>query len=383
MTRRTRPSPLSNHRAATRFGLAALAFCAPSWPRAALSLLACCQLASARVAESPPPPTYLGGLSSSSPLNWWALRFERGQGFCVAELDTLSLLSRFADPSTEREKPGSELWRHLFRGQGRWFVAPLRWDRQAPSELGASAQGLLEPRLDSFALLRPLRPLRSGELPLLPSLEALDSQAPWSLPIATKATCAPWARPRVVWLTSPAGEQQGLRLLDCDGSVKVDSLDAVSVLGRVQGTPAPTLPFALLTESTPGTNEEWAPGVRHFHPRLLWLLTRIADAFPGHRLRLVSGYRREDSGSPHTRGRALDLSVEGIANERVFAFCRSLKDMGCGYYPYHPFVHFDVRPPGQPPVYWVDASSPGEPSIYVEGWPGVVKGGATVTGASP
>jgi hypothetical protein len=54
----------------------------------------------------------------------------------------------------------------------------------------------------------------------------------------------------------------------------------------------------------------------------------------------------------------------------------TLKDVGCGYYPFHPFVHIDVRPATPKPVYWVDTSLPGEPSKYVDSWPYVVESGA-------
>jgi hypothetical protein len=50
--------------------------------------------------------------------------------------------------------------------------------------------------------------------------------------------------------------------------------------------------------------------------------------------------------------------------------------VGCGYYPNGKFVHFDIRYRGS--GLWVDASSPGEPSRYVNGWPGVVENGRVV-----
>jgi hypothetical protein len=60
----------------------------------------------------------------------------------------------------------------------------------------------------------------------------------------------------------------------------------------------------------------------------------------------------------------------------VFRFCRTLRDVGCGYYPNGTFVHVDVRPWGSPRVRWVDAARPGEPSRYVDGWPGIVEPGS-------
>jgi len=49
--------------------------------------------------------------------------------------------------------------------------------------------------------------------------------------------------------------------------------------------------------------------------------------------------------------------------------------VGCGYYPNGSFVHVDVRPYATGRVVWVDASRPGEPSRYVDGWPAVVAPG--------
>jgi uncharacterized protein YcbK (DUF882 family) len=119
--------------------------------------------------------------------------------------------------------------------------------------------------------------------------------------------------------------------------------------------------------------------VRLLHPRLLWILQRIGEAFPKRTISILSGYRRDArETSPHRMGRALDITVRGLPKEQLFAYCMTLKDVGCGYYPYHPFIHVDVRPFGSPKVYWVDASEPGERAKYVDEWPGVVEGGALV-----
>jgi hypothetical protein len=91
----------------------------------------------------------------------------------------------------------------------------------------------------------------------------------------------------------------------------------------------------------------------------------------------MSGYRPDAHSSLHRSGRALDLAVQGVANEDVFGLCRTLSHVGCGYYPNGAFVHFDVRPWGSARVRWVDDARPGEPSHYVDGWPGVVEPGST------
>ena len=68
--------------------------------------------------------------------------------------------------------------------------------------------------------------------------------------------------------------------------------------------------------------------------------------------------------------------VQGVENEELLALCHELPDVGCGYYPNGKFVHFDIRFRGR--GLWVDAAAPGEPSRYVDGWPGVVERGRVV-----
>jgi hypothetical protein len=63
------------------------------------------------------------------------------------------------------------------------------------------------------------------------------------------------------------------------------------------------------------------------------------------------------------------LRVTGVSNEELVAFCKTLSDTGCGYYPNSSFVHVDVRLPGTGSVSWIDASGPGEPPRYVTQWP--------------
>ena len=66
----------------------------------------------------------------------------------------------------------------------------------------------------------------------------------------------------------------------------------------------------------------------------------------------------------------------GVPNRDLFLFCRKLRDVGCGYYPYTNFVHVDVRAYGSGHPMWIDASPPGMPPHYVDSWPGVVESGA-------
>jgi hypothetical protein len=122
-----------------------------------------------------------------------------------------------------------------------------------------------------------------------------------------------------------------------------------------------------LTGTAPG--EEIAPGVRLLDRGLLTRLDAIARRFPGRPISIVSGYRPQSRGSQHQSARALDLRVTGVPNEKLVAFCKTLRDTGCGYYPNSSFVHVDVRYPGTGTVSWIDASGPGEGPHYVPRWP--------------
>jgi hypothetical protein len=114
-------------------------------------------------------------------------------------------------------------------------------------------------------------------------------------------------------------------------------------------------------------------GARRVDPRLVERLELVVDHFRKGdvtpRVLLVSGYRPRSSGSYHAKGRALDFRIEGVTNEALVAFCKTLPDTGCGYYPNSVFVHMDTREPGTGHVAWIDASRPGEAPRYVSSWP--------------
>ena len=123
------------------------------------------------------------------------------------------------------------------------------------------------------------------------------------------------------------------------------------------------------TASRARTGEEISPGIKLADPGLASRLQAVANEFPGKKLFVISGYRPQSNGSYHKLARALDFRVDGVKNEQLVTFCRSLPDTGCGYYPNSVFVHMDVRPPGTGHVYWIDASGPGEHPRYVASWP--------------
>jgi uncharacterized protein YcbK (DUF882 family) len=188
-------------------------------------------------------------------------------------------------------------------------------------------------------------------------------------------------------------EGESFSLTDCKGAVLADAREKFSVLARPWGTPRPELASRkkvkkpeLRTESkdkkdkptgkakaeaeTAEANpQEIAPNVRLLDPGLISRVETIAKHYPGKGISLVSGYRPKSRGSLHQTARALDLRVTGVSNEELVAFCKTITDTGCGYYPNSSFVHVDVRAPGTGSVTWIDASGPGEAPRYVAQWP--------------
>ncbi len=162
-------------------------------------------------------------------------------------------------------------------------------------------------------------------------------------------------------------EVERFELTSCDGSAAPLAAERLSILLRPGGAARPTAPLAELAKK-PG--DVISPGVRRVDARLIDRLQRVVDHFGSHaKLSIISGYRPASVGSMHSTGRAMDFRLEGVKNEDVVAFCKSLDDTGCGYYPNSSFVHIDVRDPGSGHVTWIDASGPGEAPRYVASWP--------------
>jgi hypothetical protein len=200
-----------------------------------------------------------------------------------------------------------------------------------------------------------------------------ESWLPLAAPVVVTRPCPRWKAPKPLAVARYAGESEYLPLFDCDGAVAPEVIDRLSVLARAPETPRPAIPLPESAQSDrPG---EWLPGLHLLDPRLVWVLGEIQSAFPNRRVVIMSGYRPDAHTSNHQRGKALDLYVEGVKNEDLFAVCRTLHDVGCGFYPNNVFVHFDVRRFGTGKVAWVDVSEPGAVSRYVDGWPGVLAPG--------
>jgi hypothetical protein len=205
---------------------------------------------------------------------------------------------------------------------------------------------------------------------------SLGSHAPEpeALSVSMRGPCPKWRAPRPVSVARfDGGERVTLPLIDCEGGVAPDAIDVLSVLSRAPGVPRPELPLPFEPSPDAGAGE-WLPNVKLIDPRLIWVLEQVAEAFPRRTLYVMSGYR-QNGHSFHSKGKAVDLLVQGVPNEQVFEVCRRLRDVGCGFYPNNKFVHIDVRPYGTDRVLWVDDSLPGTPSHYVDGFEGVLEPG--------
>lgn len=168
-------------------------------------------------------------------------------------------------------------------------------------------------------------------------------------------------------------ETETFPLVDCGGAGVEDSRARLSILARPWGVSRPpktsAKPAAGMKPPANTPPGEIAPGVRLLDKALIGRIDKIARKFQGKTLSLVSGYRPQSRGSLHQSARAVDLRVTGVSNAELVAFCRTLPDTGCGYYPNSSFVHVDARLPGTGHVTWIDASGPGEAPRYVTQWP--------------
>ena len=187
--------------------------------------------------------------------------------------------------------------------------------------------------------------LRVGQTLIIPGVSAQPSAhaAPGS-PAHTANYAARPRTPGVVHLKRLAtAEEANLRVGDRRGRVS---------------------PAALKT-----AEHMWRFPTGQTHPidaRLLALLGVVSNHFGSRRIDIISGFRpysptQYTPHSNHNVGHAVDFRVEGVPNEVVRDFCRTLHDVGVGYYPNSVFVHLDSR---TSPAFWIDYSHPGEPPKY-------------------
>jgi hypothetical protein len=183
-------------------------------------------------------------------------------------------------------------------------------------------------------------------------------------------------------------EEQSIALTKCNGELAPGAVELMSILVRPGSASRPIGSLAELMKAHTGTDAEIAPGVKRIDGALITHLEQVVEHFahagsgakpvPGSapiakneapRVFVISGYRPGSKGSFHQSGKALDFRLDGVKNEDLVAFCKTLPDVGCGYYPNSSFVHMDVRAPGTGHVAWIDASGPGESPNYVASWP--------------
>jgi hypothetical protein len=334
---------------------------------------------------------------ASTPLDHPPIRFtyrlddEAGQ--------ELSLLRAYLDAAVERPGPYN---RYMGGVYGRWAKRPLfrlEWnggseraeiegnaDTSESNHREEPAPSSLSPQQATTDLAIQIRQLlatsdrpffwASGTSPVSNGFQGLWT--PREKPVID------WrCRRRPVLFIRHGSENDRFSLVRCNGAVEPGAVDRLSIIARPPEVPDPG---ELPDEPDPQAWEkggEWLPRVKLVNPRLVWLLQKIADAFPFRAIYIYSGYRpHRDKASGqghhslHGDGRAMDIQVHGIPNEALFKLCRTLDDVGCGYYPNSKFVHVDVRKPGTGHAFWVDISGPSEPSRYVDSWPGVVERGA-------
>lgn len=159
-------------------------------------------------------------------------------------------------------------------------------------------------------------------------------------------------------------------LMKCDGKPAPLAVEHLSILIRPGNADRPTLPLEDLAKHR---GKDLAKGIKRVDPGLASRLQALADHFSKTgtmaKFSIISGYRPASIGSMHQSGRAVDFRLEGAKNEEVVAFCKTLVDTGCGFYPNSSFVHMDVRETGSGHTSWIDASGPGEIPKYVHAWP--------------
>jgi hypothetical protein len=201
-----------------------------------------------------------------------------------------------------------------------------------------------------------------------PATASADPTAPKSHKTARIVKAHTCVKPAVE--VAAGAETKTFSLVDCNGSPLPAGIDDLSVLARPGTAPKPKEGAA---PSHGKGGPEVAPGIRRIDPRLIERLEQVVEHFRKDgqtpRVELVSGYRPRSTGSFHSSGRALDFKLEGVPNEDLVAFCKTLPDTGCGYYPNSSFVHVDARERGAGHVSWIDISRPGETPHYVKAWP--------------
>ncbi len=318
---------------------------------------------------------------------WLIDRVGKNRRFELGSAGLLTLLERYVEPGRDRAPEWQSFWHGRYGRNDLELYPKLAWLGSDGAEQALAAEPWFE-----LGFRGPELALRGPELAQPFDLAHADVLPDWALDVAApepdfsgvsqRKYCPRWKAPRAVSVVRYDGaEFMRQPLIDCDGAITPDTLDKLSVLARPPATPRPDFPLPLEPDEA-APSGEWLPRVKLVHPRLIWAVQQIAQAFPNRSIFIMSGYRREGHGNYHQRGRALDLYVAGVDNADLFRVCRTLNDVGCGFYPNNKFVHVDVRPFGTHRVAWVDVSAPGQPSQYVSSWPGVLNSELSSAGSA-
>jgi hypothetical protein len=307
---------------------------------------------------------------------WLLARVGMNRRFDLGSEPLLTLLEGYVEPGQARAPEWRSFWHGRYGRHDFQLHPKLSWpgaDSEAPAADATDAFLPLELRTPEFAQPALAQPFDFSRAEVLPDWSlGVEAPEPELLSINQRKLCPRWKLPRAVSVVRYDGaEFTRMPLVDCQGAIAPDALDRLSALARPPGAPKPDMPLPLEPDED-ASGGEWLPRVKLLHPRLIWAVEKIAEAFPGRSIFIMSGYRRDAHGSYHQKGRALDLYVTGVDNADLFRFCHTLNDVGCGFYPNNKFVHVDVRPFGTHRVAWVDVSEPGAPSEYVSSWPGVL-----------
>jgi LysM repeat protein len=178
-------------------------------------------------------------------------------------------------------------------------------------------------------------------VPLMEGQKILIPGAPKVVPVRIKGFAVQPVRFVSVW----NNKSENLRLLTNSGKLNRKSRKQLSKLAGPKGN-------------------QKSKRIKLFVPRLIHMLQRVAERFPGHTIEIISGYRPPKKGhgrSMHNVGRAIDFRVRGIDRKELYDYIKQLPNVGAGYYPNSVFVHMDVR---DKKALWTDLSGIGEAPLY-------------------
>ncbi len=166
-------------------------------------------------------------------------------------------------------------------------------------------------------------------------------------------------------------EEETFAFTKCDGTVAPKAIEEMSILVRPGGTAKPAGGMSELSakKGEPTKTDDLHKIDGRIVERLQLVVDHFAKPSTTPKLFIVSGYRPASKGSFHALGRAIDFRMDGVSDTDLVAFCKTLPDTGCGFYPNSSFIHLDVRSSGTGRVSWIDASEPGEKPDYVASWP--------------